>query len=164
MSMLNLDNDMLERMETSLSSHAGAAITQSGVQASVFGVFSLDELEEKTIDDLCGKVALGVAYAGAEPPDSKPSMTSGPGGDTVKIVDYVFHVILAVPIGKNCLERYSATKLLTILRRGINGKFCDGDAANRTWQFVKEFPNVEASTADAIFYSQVWKIRIPLVP
>lgn len=164
MTMLNTDNDMLERMELSLVSHIGAAIIQASLQAGVFGVFSLDELEDKTVSDLCGKVAVGVAYAGAEPPDSKPHMSSAPGGDTVKIVDYMFHVILAVPTGKGCTERYSATKLLTILRRGINGKICDGDAANRTWTFVKEFPNVEASTTEALFFSQVWKLRIPLVP
>lgn len=163
MSRLNQDNEMIERMERSLVSHAGASIIQAEAQASVFGLFSIDELEERTVADLCNKLAIGVAYAGAEPSNAKDTTSSAPGGREVKMVEYVFHVILAVPYGEKCLERYSATKLLTILRRGINGKTCDGDTTNRAWAFVKEFPNVNQSTDSVLFYSQVWALRMPLV-
>jgi len=77
------------------------------------------------------------------------------------VIDFLFHVILAVPHGKDCVERYSATKLLTVLRRSIQGKHCDGDATNRTWTFVKEFPNVTESTDTMLYYSQVWSLRLP---
>ena len=165
MPRLNQDNDMLERMELDLSTKAQAAFVAAGVQSNVHGVFSLDDLENKTEQDLCNLIAVGVGYAGAEPSEvpAKPGQPSAPGGNTVKVIDFVFHVILAVPHGKDCVERYSATKLLTILRRSIQGTPVDGDETNRTWSFTKEFPNVNDSTDTMLYYSQVWAVRIPSV-
>lgn len=155
--------DMLERLELSLVSKAQEAFIAAGLTANIHGVFSLDDLEDQTESDLCGKLAVGVGYAGAEPGTEARGQSSAPGGNTVKVIDFLFHVILAVPHGKGCAERYSATKLLTVLRRSIQGTPGDGDATNRTWTFVKEFPNVNDSTDTMLYYSQVWSLRIPAV-
>lgn len=153
--------EMIEVMELSLVSMAQDAFLAASLTANIHGVFSLDDLETQTESDLCGRLAVGVGYAGAEPSTEARGQSSAPGGNTVKVIDFLFHVILAVPHGKGCVERYSATKLLTVLRRSIQGKPCGGDATNRTWTFVKEFPNVNDSTDTMLYYSQVWSIRIP---
>lgn len=157
---LNQDNDMIERMEADLVAKAEDAFAAASLEAGIYGVFSLDDLEEKTEEDLCKKLAVGVGYAGAEPASDPKGLNSAPGGNTSKGVDFLFHVILAVPHGPDCTERYSATKLLTVLRRSINGTTCSGDATNRTWSFVKELPNVQDSTDTMLYYSQVWVIRL----
>lgn len=162
---LNQDNDLIERLETDLVSKAKEAFYGANLLAGIHGVFSLDDLETQTEDDLCKKLAVGVGYAGAEPAsDPKGHLNSAPGGNTVKAVDFLFHVILAVPHGPDCSERYSATKLLTVLRRSIQGTTCSGDATNRPWAFVKELPNVQDSTDTMLYYSQVWLLRLHTVP
>lgn len=161
--MLNQENDMIERMELDLCTKAAAAYIAAGLEAGVHGVFNIDDLELKTGSELCGKLAVGVGYAGAETASPTPNSQNPGGGNAARMVGYLFHVILAVPHGADCVERYSGTKLLTVLRRSINGKSCDGDTASRTWTFVKEFPNVAESTDSMLYYSQVWRIAIPLV-
>ena len=159
---LNQDNDMLERMETDLVTKAKDGFFAANLMAGIHGVFSLDDLDMLTEADLCKKLAVGVGYAGAEPASAaKGHTSSAPGGNTVTVVDFLFHVILAVPHGPGCSERYSATKLLTVLRRSIQGTACDGDPTNRSWQFVKEVPNVQDSTDTMLYYSQVWLLRLP---
>lgn len=162
--LLNQDIEMIERMELDLVSKSQTAFTAAGLTANIHGVYSLDDLEEKEVSDLCGLLAIGVGYAGAEPYNAhKVPLNTAPGGDAAKAVDFLFHIILAVPHGKGCTERYSATKLLTVLRQGILGTSCSGDTTNRTWAFVKEFPNIVDSTEAMLYYSQVWRITIPVV-
>lgn len=167
MPRLNEDNEMIERMEVDLSSKAQAAFVTAGVSPSIHGVFSLDDLERKTEEELCQRVAVGVGYWGAKPhageSAQRGSQNTAPGGNAVKMVDFVFMVILAVPHGENCLERYSATRLLTVLRRGINGSTVSGDATNRTWTFVSETPNITESTDSMLYYTQVWRVTLPAV-
>lgn len=159
---LNQDVGMVERMERDLTEKAQAAYAAAGLSANIHGVFSLDDLEDTQESDLCGKLAVGVGYAGAESVTPAP-VASGPGGvNTAKMVDFIFHVILAVPHGQGCIERYDATKLLTSLRNAINGKHCSGDTTNRVWSFVKEFPNITDSTDTMLYYSQVWRLAMPL--
>lgn len=161
MPMLNDDNDMIERMEGDLVAKAQLAYLAAALDANIHGVFSLDDLETINQADLCKKIGVGVGYAGAEPVTVHAPQGSQPGGKGVQMTDFLFHLILAVPHGEDCLERYSATRLLTILRRSINGKPCDGDTASRTWAFVKEFPNITESTESMLYYSQVWRIMLP---
>lgn len=164
MALLTNDIDMIERMELDLVTKAQVAFTTAGLTANIHGVYSLDDLEDKEVSDLCGLLAVGIGYAGAEPYNvHKVSLNTAPGGEAVKLVDFLFHVILAVPHGRGCMERYSATKLLTILRQGILGTSCSGDMTSRTWAFVKEFPNIVDSTEAMLYYSQVWRITIPAV-
>ncbi len=160
---LNQDFDMVERMELDLIAKATSAFTAADVAAGVFGVFSLDDLEHKTEAELCQKIALGVGYTGAEPRDNaKAALGTAPGGSAVKVIDFMFAVILAVPHGDYCQERYSATKLMTVLRRGILGSSVSGDSTNRTWSFVKEFPNISNSTDTMLYYTQVWRVDLPV--
>ncbi len=164
MGILTKDNDMIERMELDLAAKAQSAYTAAGLSPNVHGIFSLDDLEKKIEADLCSKLAVGVGYAGALPTiDPKAPLNTAPGGNAVKMVAFTFNVILAVPTGEDCLERYSATKLLTVLRRGILGSIIDGDSASRTWAFAKEFPNVQESTQTMLYYTQVWQVILPAV-
>lgn len=162
--LLHHDDAMLERMELDLVVKSQTAYAAAGLSANIHGVFSLDDLEGKEESDLCGLLAVGVGYAGAEPYDpQKAQLNTAPGGSAVRMVDFLFHIILAVPHGRDCMERYSATKLLTVLRRGILGTSCSGDATNRTWAFVREFPNITESTDTMLYYSQVWRLALPVI-
>lgn len=166
MTILNRDVTMIERMEGDLATKCGAALTQVSITAGVHGVFSLDDLEKKTEADLCGSIAIGVGYMGAEPThlDSNPKAPLNVGkGEAVKSLDFMFTVILAVPTGADCMERYDATKILTVLRQKIMGSDVDGDQVQRTWAFVKEQPNIAASTDTMLYYSQVWRVALPSV-
>lgn len=161
--MLNKDNSMLQRMELDLVNKVTAAYNAAGLTANIHGVFSLDDLEQKEESDLCGLLAVGVGYAGAEPAEPRGQLNTAPGGSAAKMVDFMFHLILAVPHGLNCVERYEATKLLTVLRNSILGSSCSGDATNRTWAFVKEFPNIADSSDTMLYYSQVWRLAVPVI-
>lgn len=164
--LLNLDDTMIERMEGDLSQKCAAAFADAGVQAGVHGVFSLDDLEKKQESDLCGGIGIGVGYLGADPTavDTNPKAPLNVSrGEAVKSLDFMFVVILAVPTGIDCLQRYDATKLLTILRRKIMGSSVDGDQVQRTWAFMKEAPDVTASTQTMLYYSQVWRVALSQV-
>lgn len=163
--MLTADDTMIERMEIDLADKAAAAFVSAGVQASVYGVFSLDDLEKKQESELQHKIAIGVQYTGAAPPeiDFNPKGSAAPGqGTSVRMVLYQFLVVVAVPTEQNCLERYNGTKLLTVLRRHIHGSTISGDIASRRWAFSKEVPNVGPSTETMLYYSQVWQVGLPL--
>jgi hypothetical protein len=162
---LNNDDEMLQRMETDLATKCSAAMTAAGVTANVHGVFSLDDLEKKGENDLCNKIAVGVGYAGAENRLEARSGRQGDagGGQAIALMDALFHVLLVVPVGEDCEERYDATKLLTVLRRRVHGTKVDGDSSSRHWAWVKEFPNIEQSSDTLLYYSQVWRASIPMV-
>jgi hypothetical protein len=164
-SRLNNDDEMLERMETDLASKCSAAMTAAGVMANVHGVFSIDDLEDKTEGDLCNKIAVGVGYAGAENRlEERPGRQgSAGGGHAVAMMDALFHVLLVVPVGEDCTERYDATKLLTVLRRRVHGTKVDGDSSSRLWTWVKELPNIEQSSDTLLYYSQVWRVSMPMM-
>lgn len=159
---LQADNDMVQAMELDLVTKVQEAYATAGLSANILGVYSIDDLENMRVGDLCNLIGVGVAYNGAvpTPPDSHVN-SSAPGGRSVKMIDFMFLVILVVPHGEGCTERYDATKLLTVIRRGVLGTTCAGDVTNRTWSFVREFPNVQESTDSELYYSQIWKISIP---
>lgn len=166
MALLHIQDDMIERMELDLSTKAAAAFEAAGVGSVVHGVFSLDDLENKTENDLGRKIAVGVSYFRAGPleitDNPKSSATAGQ-STSVKLVAYDFMVLLAVPTGEECLERYNATKLLTVLRRSIHGSIIDGDGASRRWNFQTEKPVTDQSTETMLYYSQLWQVALPLV-
>lgn len=163
--LLHQQSDMIERMELDLATKASAAFAAAGLQSVVHGVYSLDDLENKTENELGRKIAVGVAYRRAQPPEivENPKNSAAPGHSTaVKMVAYDFLVILAVPTGEDCVERYNATKLLTVLRKSIFGSTVDGDASARRWNFIQESPVVDQSTGTMLYYSQVWQVVLPL--
>lgn len=161
--LLNQDNRMLKRMRMDLKDKITAALADQQVDAGVHGVFSLDELESKTAEDLCRKIAVGVGYAGAEPWDpAKDQGPALPGGMSAKAMLFTFVVILAVPQGEDCQDTDDAEELLTVLKRKIMGTPISGDRTNRTWVFVKEAPNISVSTAEMLYYSQQWRVDLVL--
>lgn len=166
MPLIHQQDDMIEQLELDLADKAAAAFTAANVDSSVFGVFSLDDLETKTENELQRRIAVGVAYSSAAPPeiDSNPKGSAAPGqGMAARMVAYEFLVVLAVPTGPDCMERYNGTKLLSVLRRKIHGASIAVDAASRRWNFQREKPNPEASTETMLYYTQVWQVALPLV-
>lgn len=166
MAILNLDVDMTSRMEGDLAKKAGDAFASAGVDTLVYGVFDLDDLERKKENELGKGIAVGIAYAGIEPPNlgSNPNESAAPGrSNAVKMLSHRFLVLLAVPVTEDCEVRYNATKLLTVLRRGIHGSKIDGDEGSRTWNFLTEAPRPDASSSTMLYYTQVWQVSLPLV-
>lgn len=160
---LNHDKEMLTRMELDLVTKAQAAFQAQGVAGSVHGIFSLDDLERKTESDICAtnQVAVGVGY------NSARNIMLGEQGNganqqgRTSMVEFRFIVILAVPTGENCTERYNAGELLSSLRLGIQGRGIDGDSGSRSWSFVSESPDIAASTSAMLYYSQLWQTKLP---
>jgi hypothetical protein len=161
---LNSDLNQIERMECDLRDKARAAFTRFGLGQNVFGVFSLDDLENKLESDLCQHIGVGIGFLKIEPAnkDSTVQLNTG-GGVATKMLHYFFSVIMAVPSGEQCSERHDATKVLTALRFDIMGSPVSGDATNRTWEFVHELPVPEQSSDTMLFYSQVWRLAMPNV-
>lgn len=166
MALIHTQDDMIEQLELDLASKAAAAFAAANVESSVFGVFSLDDLEAKQENELQQRIAIGVAYSRCAPPeiDANPKGSAAPGqGTAARMIGYEFLVVLAVPTGPDCAERYNGTKLLTVLRRRIHGASIAVDAASRRWNFQQEKANPEASTATMLYYTQVWQVALPLV-
>ena len=163
---LNDDAEMIARMEKDLIAKIGLSYSQAQIDIALHGVFSLDDLEKKTESDLCQKPAVGVGYAGCELVNAELTARSASNvGSSMaaRMVDYRFLVILGVPTERDCEERYSATTLLTVLRRGIHGSIVSDDHTNRTWGFVREKPDPAASTPSMLYYVQEWRVSVPLV-
>jgi hypothetical protein len=163
---LNLDIDMIERMEADLKVKVSNTLGVYGLTQNVHGVFSIDDLENKLGSDLCNHIGVGVGYWKIEP----TNLTTDPKshlnvdrGMAVKTLDYMFMVILAVPTGDQCKERHSATKVLTGLRFGIMGSTVAGDDTQRTWAFVREAPVIDESDNAMLYYSQVWRLAMPSI-
>lgn len=164
--LIHLQDDMIEQMENDLVAKVTAAYTAANLDIGVYGVFSVDDLENKVESELCNKIAIGVGYMGAEPTalDSNPKAPLNVSrGVAAKTLDFMFLVILAVPTGPMCDERFDATKLLTMQRKRIMGSDVAGDVADRTWAFVKEGPEVSASSDTMLYYSQVWRVALPFI-
>lgn len=157
---LNKDPEMIERMELDLVEKAKTAFEAAGVTSNVFGVFSLDDLENKMEKALSMKVGIGVGYLDTRPVEIETNPRAGAVSGAVKTLNFKFLVILAVPTAEGCLERYTGTKLLSILRLSILGSTVAGDPVQRKWGFDREGPNVDASTDTMLYYSQVWQVAL----
>lgn len=161
---LNLDIDMIERMESDLTLKVNNALGVYGLSQNVHGVFSIDDLENKLGTELCNHIGVGVGYWKVEPTNLSTDPKSALNVDqgvAVKTLDFFFMVILAVPTGGQCAERHSATKVLTGLRLSIMGSEVAGDSIQRRWAFVREGPVIEESDAAMLYYSQVWRLAMP---
>lgn len=161
------DVQMIERMERDLTSKAKVALGRYDMGDYVFGVFSVDDLELKRRDDLCGKMAVGVGYFRTVPVASETTSRAGalnPGLSTAaKTLSFEMVVMLAVPTNDGCSDRVQATAVLSALRMQILGSKVAGDPSNRTWDFVREGPEVEASSDTMLYYTQVWRVAIQCV-
>lgn len=157
--------DLITALEDDLITKVQAGYAAAGMKASIHGVFSLDDLEAKQVSDLCKMIGVGIGYMGAEPTalDTNPKAALNvPHGQAVKSIDFMFLIILAVPTGAGCDERYKATDLLTVLRNSILGSVVTGARDQRTWSFVKEGPRVSESSDEVLYYAQVWRLPLPV--
>lgn len=164
---LNTSIEMLERMELDLAERVRDILQQEQVSAPVMGVFSIEDMEAMRESDVCASnsIAVGVGYNGAF---ARPRAQGNVDNATARpeIVDFVYGVILAVPASGDCALRPSAGRVLTALRLGIMGTGVaeghPGGRIARTWEFVQESPSVRESSADLLYYSQVWRLSLPL--
>jgi hypothetical protein len=161
------DPDHIATMEADLIQKATAAFTAANVSHLAAGVFDLDDLERKTADSLGGSIGVGVSYNGRKWAEIEIDFKSGrsptnDGSRAAKMLAYSFLVILAVPTGQDCEERYNATKLLAVLSRSIHGSSLGGDLTARRWNFMSEQPHPDQSTDNMLYYTQVWQANLPL--
>lgn len=163
---LNTSNEMLERMELDLAQRVRDVLSKESVNASVMGVFSIEDMEKLRESDVCAAnaVAVGVGYQGATSRSAAGNVDNAVA--RTSFVDFAFGVILAVPAGEHCTMRVDATRVLTALRLGIMGTgpvdhHMNG-RAQRSWEFIQEGPNIGESSADLLYYSQVWRLSLPL--
>lgn len=165
--LLNKSFDMLDRMELDLAERARDVLRQEGVNASVSGVFSIEDMEKMRESDVCasGAIAVGVGYSGAV---ARPKGQGNVDNATARaeMVDFMFSIVLAVPGGENCEMRFDAGRVLSALRLGIMGrgpaeKHPNMQSVARTWEFVQEGPNVRESSTELMYYSQAWRLSLP---
>jgi len=168
--VLNKRRDMLAVLEQDLIQKISAAVGAAGMQGHVHGVFSLDDLENKTDASLCGGIAFGVGYLGTKPSSEGAPQLNVNKGNAVQSCDVMFTVLVAAPIDDLCTQRVTGMQLLTVLRQGILGSPVveepgtepGRNQATRTWVFVNEKPEVGESTATMLYYTQVWRLVLPM--
>lgn len=166
MARLQDNEKIIQRMEADLVDKVRVALAINGVDALVAGVFSLDELESKQVNELCGKIGIGVSFLDVTPSeiDTAPKTHGNvPVSTRAKSLDFRFLIITGIPTGSGCAaDRHNATDILTMFMMTILGATVDSDTTNRTWDFVKLVPNINESTENMLYYSQVWRVAIPL--
>jgi hypothetical protein len=160
--------DLLTVLENDLINKVKEAVCNVQIEGTVHGVFSLDDLEAKTADSLCGGIAFGIGYQGCSPITPDKPQLNPPQGNAVQMGNFMFMVLVAAPVDAFCSQRLTATTLLTILRQGILGKPVVADKVlgrnepQRTWTFVQEKPELSESTETMLYYTQVWRLVLPM--
>lgn len=161
------DPDHIATMEADLTQKATAAFTAANVSHLAEGVFDLDDLERKMANSV-GGIGVGIAYNGRRWVDLEIDFKTGrsptvDGSPAAKMLAYSFLLVLAVPTGQDCEERYNATKLLAVLSRSIHGSPLADDQTARRWNFISEQPHPDQSTDTMLYYTQVWQANLPLL-
>jgi hypothetical protein len=170
---LAYDPNMVEVMEADLVRRVTDLATVAQIDMGIHGVFSLDDLEAMTVGDLCKKIAIGIAYVGAE--DTKvtgPSLAAGTNANAARAdVEFNFLIVLAVPVTRAGSDnRLDGSKMLSTIRQSLLGKTVQPPTSNTpynpvqsgTWRYVKEQPQPSESTSDMLYYSQVWRVVLPI--
>lgn len=154
------DPEVLKRLEDDLINKCAKALNDAAYYSVVHGVFSLDDLENKTEKDLDGKLAVGVGYSGCTPTAVNVNPTQG---NVANMLEYTYTIMFAVPVDALCSQRYSASKILTVLRRSILGSQVESrERTQRTWSFVRERPEIAESSGTMLYYTQVWRLLMPV--
>lgn len=156
------DPALLERLEQDLIDKACLALEGAEIGAHVLGVFSIDDLESKTEQQLGGLMAVGVGYLGCRATSAQENTAQSQGR---AMTEYRFMCVFAAPVDDQLSQKVYATTLLSILRRGVLGSHIKDDATRtqRTWQFVEEQPVINESTRTMLYYTQVWRVVLPAV-
>lgn len=158
----------LEVLEQDLIDKLKNAVNNAGLCGHVYGVFSLDDLESKNAEDLNGGIAFGVAYQGMKPITEHRDQLNPGKGPAVQMADAFFMVLVAAPVAEFCNQRLTAHRLLTVLRQGILGKPVTAGGSlgrnevSRTWVFVQEKPETGESDEKMLYYTQVWRLVLPM--
>lgn len=168
--LLNKRRDMLAVLEEDLIVKIQETVAAAGMGGVVYGCFSLDDLENKKEADLCGGIAFGVGYLGIKPTTDHVSQLNVNKGNAVQSCDVMFTVLVAAPVNELCTQRLTALEILSVLRLGIMGtQVVENQGAvpgrndpNRTWVFVSEKPEVSESTVNMLYYTQVWRLVLPM--
>lgn len=162
MTKLIHDPDLLDRLETDLINKAVAAFNEYNVMGAVFGVFDVDELEQKSERDLQGRIGVGVGYVGCEPIGTSRSTGQN---NVSSVTAHNFTIFFAAPISPTVNQRKLATRMLTVLRRAILGSAVASvegvRETQRRWELVRERPEITASTETMLYYTQVWRVDLP---
>lgn len=162
--------DLLEVLERDLIHKIKDSVSKAGLGGNVYGVFSLDDLETKSAEDFCGGVAFGVGYQGTKPVTENAGQINTAKTGALQTCEVLFLVLVAAPMDEMCSKRLTGMKLLTILRQGIMGSSVSavpGEPAGRnevqrSWAFVGERPEVSESTSTMLYYTQQWRIVLPM--
>lgn len=124
---------------------------------SGYSIFSIDDLNQQ--DSLGTFPMAGVMYEGCAPSEGNKASASDQRSHSALLLDVQFSVIIAVQYNfapQDDTKRV-ATDLLNQTRKAILGYV---GTSGRPWKFVGEKPEVEASTAQVVYYSQVWRTAI----
>lgn len=162
---LNSPN-LTQDMENDLRAKVQSAIDcNPELRMVVYGVFSIEDLEQKLESELGGAVGVGVGYIGRERVKSEvgPGTFNAARSNATRMVVYSFAIMLAVPSTEFSDQRHDATKLLTVVSRAILGSPIGGLGGQRTWDFIHEKAEPSASTATMLYYSQLWQVAIPVI-
>ncbi|MEG1121281.1 MAG: hypothetical protein RSE62_03660 [Citrobacter sp.] len=162
---LNQDPLMIQRMEESLVANCRAALAaHETIDSVVYGIFSLDDMEKLQEGELGEKIAVGVGYLGSQPSSAVGgSQYNGEGGLGGKTIDFTFMAMLAVPANDQVPRRYDAGAILSILKFYTMGAAVEDGRTQRPWMFVQEKPEIADSTRTMLYYSQLWRVTIPIV-
>lgn len=147
---------MLTAMEEDLKTKVTEALSAQPEAMSyipVHGIFSVDDLESKMESDLGDGMGIGVQYHSSE-------IDSGQANSRARTLQFNYLIILAIPVPEDTAKRHNGTTVLSILRNSILGTAVAGDRTNRTWDFIREKPEVGASTKTMLYYSQLWQVAI----
>jgi hypothetical protein len=169
MEILNKREDFLEVLEADLIQKVKDSVKNKNIEGNVYGVFSLDDLENKNADDLGGGIAFGVGYQGLKPITEHAAQLNPGKSNAVQQCDVFFAILIAAPVNEFCNQRLTAHRLLTILRQGILGKSvvegvgpASRNSIQRAWVFVQEKPEVGESDEKMLYYTQVWRLVLPM--
>lgn len=154
------DPALLERLEEDLLDKAEVALNASDIRSRVLGIFSIDDLEAKTEDELQGLLAVGVGYLGSRATTVQGNTAQSQGR---AMIEYRYMIVFAAPVDDQQSQRPYASTLLTVLRRGVLGsRITDPKSpTQRTWEFVEEQPVISESSRTMLYYTQVWRLLLP---
>lgn len=128
------------------------AFTESG-----YSIFSIDDLTQQ--DTLGTFPMAGVMYEGCAPAEGNKGAASDRVSPSALLLDAQFSVIIAVQYNfapQDDTKRV-ATDLLNQTRKAILGYV---GVSGRPWKFIGEKPEMEASTSQVVYYSQVWRTAV----
>lgn len=158
---LRTDPCLLDRLEEDLLDKIENIVNASDIASRLYGVFSVDDLEAKEAKELGTQMAIGVGYMGSR---NQTNNNAPDKGNVADLAEYRYMVLIACPVDPLCSERPDATRLLSLLRNNINNTdITDSTRTQRRWKWVEEAPQISESDNTMLYYTQVWRIVLPVL-